>query len=238
MRLPSSCSRWPRKARARELDVCELLTHISPPCRSPSPSCTRSPAPLPRSPASRRPSSSARATTSPTSSRSPRSPTPTSRGTASRRSAAPYPRAGSRAGTRSRSRGERARARVRARARSAQTAGRCTTSRRSLRAWAWARGARPGGSRASTPTSRCVALFPSHRPLERADADSCFARAQFCPSYPAKIVVPAKISDTTLSYAVKYRSKSRIPGLVYLHWANLVRPLSLAPSLAVCRTSP
>ncbi|BGP24953.1 phosphatidylinositol-3-phosphatase ymr1 [Rhodotorula toruloides] len=44
---------------------------------------------------------------------------------------------------------------------------------------------------------------------------------QFCPSYPAKIVVPAKISDTTLSYAVKYRSKSRIPGLVYLHWANL-----------------
>ncbi|BGP40402.1 phosphatidylinositol-3-phosphatase ymr1 [Rhodotorula kratochvilovae] len=44
---------------------------------------------------------------------------------------------------------------------------------------------------------------------------------QFCPSYPAKIVVPAKISDTTLNYAVKYRSKSRIPGLVYLHWANL-----------------
>ncbi|GAA5910526.1 hypothetical protein JCM6882_008546 [Rhodosporidiobolus microsporus] len=44
---------------------------------------------------------------------------------------------------------------------------------------------------------------------------------QFCPSYPNQIVVPAKISDTTLSYAVKYRSKSRIPGLVYLHWANL-----------------
>lgn len=46
---------------------------------------------------------------------------------------------------------------------------------------------------------------------------------QFCPSYPASIVVPAKISDTTLGYAVKYRSKGRIPGLVYLHWANLVR---------------
>lgn len=45
---------------------------------------------------------------------------------------------------------------------------------------------------------------------------------QFCNSYPANIVVPAKISDTTLSYAVKYRSKGRIPGLVYLHWANLV----------------
>ncbi|GAA6001576.1 hypothetical protein JCM10207_006734 [Rhodosporidiobolus poonsookiae] len=44
---------------------------------------------------------------------------------------------------------------------------------------------------------------------------------QFCPSYPAELVVPARISDNTLTYAVKYRSKSRIPGLVYLHWANL-----------------
>ncbi|SCV71813.1 BQ2448_4507 [Microbotryum intermedium] len=42
-----------------------------------------------------------------------------------------------------------------------------------------------------------------------------------CPSYPPQIVVPQKISDTTLNYAVKYRSKGRIPGLVYLHWANL-----------------
>ncbi len=49
---------------------------------------------------------------------------------------------------------------------------------------------------------------------------------EFCPSYPAEIYVPAKISDTTLSYAVKYRSKGRIPGLVYLHWANHVRALS------------
>ncbi|KAI5477738.1 protein tyrosine phosphatase [Pseudohyphozyma bogoriensis] len=44
---------------------------------------------------------------------------------------------------------------------------------------------------------------------------------EFCPTYPADIVVPAKISDSTLTYAVKYRSKGRIPGLVYLHWANL-----------------
>ncbi|KAK4051123.1 phosphatidylinositol-3-phosphatase ymr1 [Microbotryomycetes sp. JL221] len=43
---------------------------------------------------------------------------------------------------------------------------------------------------------------------------------EFCPSYPSDIVVPSRISDTTLSYAVKYRSKGRIPGLVYLHWAN------------------
>lgn len=51
---------------------------------------------------------------------------------------------------------------------------------------------------------------------------SSLSYTQFCSTYPAEIVVPAKISDTTLSYAVKYRSKGRIPGLVYLHWANLV----------------
>ncbi|KAK4048291.1 phosphatidylinositol-3-phosphatase ymr1 [Microbotryomycetes sp. JL201] len=46
------------------------------------------------------------------------------------------------------------------------------------------------------------------------------ANFDFCPSYPSDIVVPSRISDMTLSYAVKYRSKGRIPGLVYLHWAN------------------
>ncbi|KLO10552.1 phosphatases II [Schizopora paradoxa] len=42
----------------------------------------------------------------------------------------------------------------------------------------------------------------------------------FCPTYPARMVVPARISDTTLQYASKYRSKCRIPSLAYLHWAN------------------
>ncbi|CAE6476408.1 unnamed protein product [Rhizoctonia solani] len=42
----------------------------------------------------------------------------------------------------------------------------------------------------------------------------------FCPTYPATLVVPARISDTTLSYAAKYRSKARIPSLSYLHWGN------------------
>ncbi|KAF9532181.1 protein-tyrosine phosphatase-like protein [Crepidotus variabilis] len=42
----------------------------------------------------------------------------------------------------------------------------------------------------------------------------------FCPSYAARLVVPTKISDTTLQYASKYRSKCRIPILSYLHWAN------------------
>ncbi|KAF9036634.1 protein-tyrosine phosphatase-like protein [Panaeolus papilionaceus] len=42
----------------------------------------------------------------------------------------------------------------------------------------------------------------------------------FCPTYPARLVVPTRISDTTLQYASKYRSKCRIPILSYLHWGN------------------
>ncbi|ODN73911.1 hypothetical protein L202_07419 [Cryptococcus amylolentus CBS 6039] len=42
----------------------------------------------------------------------------------------------------------------------------------------------------------------------------------FSPTYPNKLVVPSRISDSTLSYAAKYRSKARIPALTYLHWAN------------------
>lgn len=44
---------------------------------------------------------------------------------------------------------------------------------------------------------------------------------EYCATYPASLVVPSKISDTTLNYGKTYRSKARIPGLVYLHWANL-----------------
>lgn len=46
------------------------------------------------------------------------------------------------------------------------------------------------------------------------------AQYAFCPSYPSHMVVPSRISDTTLNYAAKYRSKERIPALTYLHWAN------------------
>ncbi|KAJ7085820.1 protein-tyrosine phosphatase-like protein [Mycena belliarum] len=42
----------------------------------------------------------------------------------------------------------------------------------------------------------------------------------FCPTYPSRLIVPTRISDTTLQYASKYRSKCRIPVLAYLHWAN------------------
>ncbi|KAI3627876.1 ELP3 [Malassezia furfur] len=40
------------------------------------------------------------------------------------------------------------------------------------------------------------------------------------PTYPALLVVPALISDATLAYASKHRSKGRIPVLTYLHWAG------------------
>lgn len=43
---------------------------------------------------------------------------------------------------------------------------------------------------------------------------------QFCPTYPAHLVVPAKISDNVLNYAGRYRSRSRIPVLTYLHPVN------------------
>lgn len=42
----------------------------------------------------------------------------------------------------------------------------------------------------------------------------------FSATYPARLVIPTRISDTTLQYASKYRSKCRIPVLSYLHWAN------------------
>ncbi|WRT63334.1 uncharacterized protein IL334_000239 [Kwoniella shivajii] len=43
---------------------------------------------------------------------------------------------------------------------------------------------------------------------------------QLSQTYPNKLVAPTRISDSTLSYASKYRSKGRIPALSYLHWAN------------------
>ena len=46
------------------------------------------------------------------------------------------------------------------------------------------------------------------------------AQYAFCATYPSLMAVPSRISDTTLSYAAKYRSKARIPALTYLHWAN------------------
>ena len=48
------------------------------------------------------------------------------------------------------------------------------------------------------------------------------ATYEFCSTYPAMLAVPAKISDVTLRYGKSYRSKARVPALVYLHWANQV----------------
>ncbi|KAJ2778085.1 phosphatidylinositol-3-phosphatase ymr1 [Coemansia interrupta] len=38
-----------------------------------------------------------------------------------------------------------------------------------------------------------------------------------CATYPAVVAVPARISDTTLTYAAAHRSKRRLPVLAYLH---------------------
>jgi myotubularin-related protein 6/7/8 len=42
----------------------------------------------------------------------------------------------------------------------------------------------------------------------------------FSPTYPALLPVPTNISDNTLNYAGRYRSKVRIPVLTYLHPIN------------------
>ncbi|KAI9229827.1 MAG: protein-tyrosine phosphatase-like protein, partial [Piptocephalis tieghemiana] len=43
---------------------------------------------------------------------------------------------------------------------------------------------------------------------------------QVCPTYPAILAVPAKVSDTVVSTAAKHRSKGRFPALSYLHSPN------------------
>lgn len=41
---------------------------------------------------------------------------------------------------------------------------------------------------------------------------------KFCPSYPQSVIVPSCISDSVLQHAGKFRSKHRIPVIVYRHW--------------------
>ncbi|KAJ5085805.1 hypothetical protein N7532_010576 [Penicillium argentinense] len=43
---------------------------------------------------------------------------------------------------------------------------------------------------------------------------------EFSPTYPALIPVPSSISDNTINYAGRYRSRARIPALSYLHPVN------------------
>lgn len=45
-------------------------------------------------------------------------------------------------------------------------------------------------------------------------------RSQFSPTYPALIAVPSSISDNTINYAGRYRSRARIPALTYFHPVN------------------
>ena len=44
--------------------------------------------------------------------------------------------------------------------------------------------------------------------------------SQFSPTYPSLIAVPSSMSDNTLNYASKYRSRHRLPVLTYLHPVN------------------
>ncbi|CAK9684015.1 unnamed protein product [Candida parapsilosis] len=44
---------------------------------------------------------------------------------------------------------------------------------------------------------------------------------KFCPSYPCKFIVPNTISDNVLKHAAKFRSKQRIPAVVYKHKSNI-----------------
>lgn len=83
--------------------------------------------------------------------------------------------------------------------------------------WVSALGPKRGGSQMSIKITLWVSKLAGS--LLYAD----FSR-QICATYPARLVVPAKISDSTLTYGAKYRSKGRIPALVYLHWNNHVRP--------------
>ncbi|KAI9856219.1 MAG: hypothetical protein M1824_005528 [Vezdaea acicularis] len=43
---------------------------------------------------------------------------------------------------------------------------------------------------------------------------------KFSPSYPSLLLVPNSISDNVLNYAVKFRSRGRLPVLTYLHPTN------------------
>ncbi|KAI3405269.2 YMR1 [Candida oxycetoniae] len=44
---------------------------------------------------------------------------------------------------------------------------------------------------------------------------------KFCTSYPKVMIVPSSISDNVLQHAGKFRSKQRIPVVVYKHHANI-----------------
>ncbi|KAK6499693.1 hypothetical protein TWF481_010054 [Arthrobotrys musiformis] len=42
----------------------------------------------------------------------------------------------------------------------------------------------------------------------------------FCDTYPAKLYIPTTISDNTLNYVAKFRSRQRVPVLTYIHNVN------------------
>ena len=93
--------------------------------------------------------------------------------------------------------------------------GHYTLPARNMDGWEWDRDPKHGGSQILTKTMQyvCLSIFTHH----------LVDISQFCPTYPSRLIVPTRISDATLQYASKYRSKCRIPILTYLHWANYVQ---------------
>lgn len=70
-------------------------------------------------------------------------------------------------------------------------------------------------------------LYDEHNEYERQGLENEYWRAtevnadyKFCPSYPKVLIVPSSISDNVVKHAGKFRSKQRIPAVVYRHRGN------------------
>lgn len=63
-------------------------------------------------------------------------------------------------------------------------------------------------------------LIPPRTSSTKVTLDTYPHYLQFSPTYPALIPVPSSISDNTINYAGRYRSRARIPALTYLHPIN------------------
>ncbi len=60
--------------------------------------------------------------------------------------------------------------------------------------------------------------------------NACF---EYSPTYPSVIAVPSRISDTTLKHIGKFRSKSRIPALSYIHSNGITLTRSSQPMVGI-----
>lgn len=70
-------------------------------------------------------------------------------------------------------------------------------------------------------------LYDDRAEYQRQGLESDYWRAteinhdyKFCPSYPKTLIVPSSVSDNVVHHAGKFRSKQRIPSVVYRHRGN------------------